>query len=99
LQTPPPLGDPDRRLRTGRTRRGFLLAGLALAVGAIAVPFLPGKKSKFDPRMLFDLGPATANKKLLRDLCLAIQDHPNAAVRYEVARVMAAFPGDRCSGI
>jgi len=90
----PAFRDPDRAQRTGRTRRGFLLAGLALAIAATTVPFLPGKKSKLDPRMLFDLGPATANKKWLKDLCLKFHRHPDPEIRFQCARCMMILPQD-----
>jgi len=83
-----------RERRKEITRRGFIVGGILVALGAVAVPFLPGKKNELDPKMLFDADLATANKTLLRNLCIAFHDHPSAAVRYEVARVMAAFPGD-----
>lgn len=90
----PDVKEPGRALRTGRTRRGFLLAGLALALGAITVPFVPGRKSKLDPTILFDLEPATANKKWLKDLCLNFYRHPDPEIRFQCARCMMVLPQD-----
>ncbi|MBN2492694.1 MAG: hypothetical protein JXQ29_17740, partial [Planctomycetes bacterium] len=60
-----------------------------------ALPFLPGKKRALDPKMLFELDPASADKRILKDLCITFFRHPNAEIRKQCARVMAALPGDR----
>jgi len=84
----PALHDPDHGPRSGRNRRGFFFAALALALGTVALPFLPGKKNELDPNMLHELDLAKANKKLLRDLSLAFYQHPNAVIRFQCARAM-----------
>jgi hypothetical protein len=94
----PPDEDDLREFRQRRrrevTRRGFIVAGVVVALGAIALPFLPGKKSRLDPKMLFELDPASADKKLLKDLCVAFYAHPNPEIRFQCARVMATLTKD-----
>ncbi|MBN2490043.1 MAG: hypothetical protein JXQ29_04255, partial [Planctomycetes bacterium] len=84
-----------QRRRREVTRRGFIVAGVAAALGALALPFLPGKKRALDPKMLFELDPASADKRLLKDLCITFFRHPNPEIRFQCARVMAALPGDQ----
>ena len=95
----PPDEDDLREFRQRRrrevTRRGFIVAGVVVALGAIALPFLPGKKSHLDPKMLFDLDPASADKKLLKDLCVAFYAHPNPEIRFQCARFMAALRDEK----
>jgi hypothetical protein len=83
-----------QRRRREVTRRGFLVAGAAAALGALALPFLPGKKRALDPKMLFELDPASADKRLLKDLCIAFFRHPSAEIRKQCAFAMAILPGD-----
>ena len=59
------------------------------------MPFLPGKKSRLDPKMLFELDPASADKKLLKDLCVAFYAHPNPEIRKQCTFAMAILPGDK----
>jgi len=85
----------NRKRRREITRRGFIVGGAALALGVLAVPFLPGKSEKSDVARLFDLDPANANKEVIRALCLNLYRHEDARVRIECARGMSMLENDR----
>jgi len=95
----PPDEDDVRQFRRERrkeiTRRGFIAGGILVALGAVALPFLPGRKSTLDPNRLLELDLATANKALLRSLCVAAYKHPNVEIRRQCAYALVLFPGDQ----
>jgi len=84
-----------RERRKEITRRGFIVGGVLVALGAVALPFLPGKKNELDPEKLLDLDLATANKAVIRSLCLASYKHPNVEIRRQCAYALILFPGDQ----
>ena len=94
----PPDEDDVREFRQKRrkelTRRGFIVAGIGVALGAVALPFLPGKRNELDPSMLFSTDLATANPALLKRLCLYFYQHEDAEVRFQCARVMGSLDRD-----
>ena len=94
----PPDEDDVRDFRRKRrkeiTRRGFIVAAIGVGLGAIAFPFLPGKRNELRPEMLFSIDPATANPTILKQLCLMFYQHPDVRVRAACADYMSLFPQD-----
>jgi hypothetical protein len=82
-----------RKRRRELTRRGFVLAGVAALLGAVALPLLPWSGPQ-DPIALLNRAMANDDYQDIRQLCLELQYHPSPELRQVLTRAMALFPTD-----